>query len=124
MHVIDDGTDHRGIRLRQQPVTDVEDVSSSVGNLVEDFVRARERARRAWQPLIICEHCVRHAQAPREGLGGSDLAPLPGARREGLRLARRLRPTSEVLVGTAASEVRCHRSRCTLPSLASWTRFR
>lgn len=44
------------------------------------------------------------SQAERVTIAGENLAPLPGARREGLRLARRLRPTSEVLVGAAASE--------------------
>jgi hypothetical protein len=28
----------------------------------------RERARHAWQPLIICERCVRDAEAPRRQL--------------------------------------------------------
>jgi CHAT domain-containing protein/tetratricopeptide (TPR) repeat protein len=46
------------------------------------------------------------AARDREAVLGGDLelGRLPGARREGLRLARRLRPTSEVLVGAAATE--------------------
>lgn len=54
--------------------------------------------------LVVSPGTVEESQEPREENGGSNLAPLPGARREGLRLARRLRPTSEVLVGAAASE--------------------
>jgi len=29
----------------------------------------RERARRAWQPLIICDRCVREADAKSSGTG-------------------------------------------------------
>ncbi len=50
-------------------------------------VETRERARRAWQLLIICERCVCEADMPRQGGGFgplSRLADQPYARGERL----------------------------------------